>query len=303
MNMKHVELFRHIMHFGTLTQAAQIMAVSQPAASKMLSQLEYSTGISLFERTKGRLKPTREGELFFAEVQRTWQGIERLKRASKDISRMRYGHLNLGVLPALATTLMPALITHFRRKNTHTTLSVHSRSSERITEWAIAGQIDVGLVNAATTHPNVECRLVARIPGVCILPEGHPLTALSEIRPRDFHGQDYVSLGTFDRGVVIDKIFEEAGVVPDIAIEAPVANMACALVASGAGIGVVDEMNAQSFVGRGLAVRPLTPPVSFPIWHIRSVNLSRSVAVEALTHEVEEEFERRGYRVAFAQCK
>jgi hypothetical protein len=47
----------------------------------------------------------------------------------KDISEMRLGCLNLGDKPALAGTLLPSLITRFRRKHENTTISLHSRSS------------------------------------------------------------------------------------------------------------------------------------------------------------------------------
>ncbi|MGO4677712.1 LysR substrate-binding domain-containing protein [Bosea sp. 2YAB26] len=296
MNLRHVELFRHIMKFGTLTQAGEIMAISQPAASKMLFQLERSTGITLFQRTKGRLKPTRDGELFFAEVQRTWESIERLERMSKDISQMRFGRLNLGVKPALAGTLMPPLIAHFRRKHENTTISLHSRSSERVIEWAIAGQIDLGITNTSTPHPNVACRVMARIPGVCIVPEQHRLAGRSDVRPEDLDGEDYVSIGAIERSTIIEKAFDAAGVRLRIMIEAPMAHLTCALVANGAGVAIVDEINARAFRGRGLVVKPFLPEISFPVWHLRPLSLSSSSLAEALTRDLEDEFERLGYR-------
>jgi DNA-binding transcriptional LysR family regulator len=295
MNLRHVELFRYIMKFGTLTQAAEMMAISQPAASKMLFQLERSTGIALFERTKSRLRPTRDGELFFAEVQRTWESIERLERMSKDISKMRFGRLNLGIKPALAGTLAPPLIARFCRKHENTTISLHSRSSERIIEWAIAGQIDLGLTNTSTPHPNVACRVIARTPGVAVVPEGHRLAGRRELRPEDFDGEDYVSIGAVERSAIVET-FEAAGVQLRIMIEAPMAHITCSLVASGAGIAVVDEINARVFAGRGLVMKPFLPKISFPVWHLRPLSLSSSPLEEALTRDIEDEFERLGYR-------
>lgn len=296
MNLRHVELFRHIMRFGTITQAAEMMSVSQPAASKMLSQLEYATGITLFERSKGRLRPTRDGELFFAEVQRTWEGIDRLERMSRDLGTKRLGRLNLGVKPALAGTLIPPIIARFREGHGNTTISLHSRSSERIIEWAIAGQIDIGITNNSTPHPNVICRVIGRIPGVCVLPDNHRLASRSALRPQDFLDEDFISIGTVERSTVIERAFEEAGVALRIAIEAPMAHITCALVASGAGVAIVDEVNAAAFVGRGLVIKPFERPLNFPTWHLRSRSLTSSPLAEALTRDIEDELERLGYR-------
>lgn len=296
LNLRHVELFRHIMRFGTLTQAAEMMSVSQPAASKMLYQLERGTGITLFRRAKGRLKPTRDGELYFAEVQRTWESVERLERMTKDIRDLQFGRLNLGVMPMLAGTLMPPLLTRFCRQHEKTAVKLHSRSSDRILEWAIAGQIDLGITEHSTPHPNVICRMIARIPNVCIFPDGHRLANLQRVRPEDLDGENFVSIGAAERRAIVETVFEQAGTLPRMYVDAPMANVACAMVASGAGIALVDEINAQSFNGRGVVARPFTPEIFTPIWHVRPNTLSSSSLAEALLQDIEDEFERLGYR-------
>ncbi|MDX3805106.1 LysR substrate-binding domain-containing protein [Bosea thiooxidans] len=233
-NLRHVELFRHIMRLGTLTQAAEMMSVSQPAASKMLNQLEHSTGIILFQRMKGRLKPTRDGELYFAEVQRTWESVDRLERMTRDIRELQFGRLNLGVMPMLAGTLIPPLLTRFCQQHHKTSVKLHSRSSDRIVEWVIAGQIDLGITEHATPHPNVVSRMLARIPNVCAVPEGHRLASLKTIRPEDLDGENFVSIGSPDRRAFVETVFEQAGVLPRMFIDAPMANVASALVANSA---------------------------------------------------------------------
>jgi DNA-binding transcriptional LysR family regulator len=142
----------------------------------------------------------------------------------------------------------------------------------------------------------VACRIIARIPGVCVVPEQHPLARRSELSPEDFDGEDYISIGAVERSTIIEKAFDAAGVRLRIAIEAPMAHMTCALVASGAGVAIVDEVNARAFAGRGLVIRPFAPALSFPVWHLRPLSLSSSSLTEALTCELEDEFERLGYR-------
>lgn len=296
MNLRHVELFRHIMRFGTLTQAAEMMSVSQPAASKMLYQLERSTGIILFLRTKGRLKPTRDGELYFAEVQRTWESVERLERMTKDIRELRFGRLNLGIMPMLAGTLVPPLLTRFCQQHEKTTVKLHSRSSDRIIEWAIAGQIDLGVTEHSTPHPNVLCRMIARIPNACVVPEAHHLASRRGIRPEDLDGESFISIGSVERRANIEKIFDQAGVRPRMFIEAPMSNIACTMVVSGAGVALVDELNARNFIGRGLVAKPFVPEISSPVWHLRPNTLIGSSLAEALTRDLEDEFERLNYR-------
>ena len=207
---------------------------------------------------------------------------------------MRLGRLNLGVKPALAGTMMPPLIATFG-EHENTTVALHSRSSERVIEWAIAGQIDIGITNASTQHPNVACRVIARIPGVCIVPEGHRLAgaraAARRSGGRGLHlhrrgGTKHHHREGVRRGCVQLRIM----------IEAPMAHMTCALVANGAGVAIVDQINAEAFKGRGLVLKPFKPGISFPVWHLRPLNLTSSTLADALTQDLEDEFERLGFR-------
>ena len=79
-------------------------------------------------------------------------------------------------------------------------------------------------------------------------------------------------------------------------IDAPMANVASTLVANGAGIALLDELNAQSFIGRGLVARPFAPEIFSPVWHVRPNTLIGSSLAEALMGEIEDELERLGYR-------
>ncbi|MFG6569298.1 LysR family transcriptional regulator [Sulfitobacter sp. 1A13679] len=75
MQFRQIEAFRFVMITGTITGAAEIMAVSQPAASRLIGDLDASLGFILFDRVRGRLLPTEAAGRFF-------QGVENFMSAS-----------------------------------------------------------------------------------------------------------------------------------------------------------------------------------------------------------------------------
>ena len=79
--MKHrqLEAFRNVMQTGTTAKAADLMCVSQPAVSRLISELEIYLNFSLFDRNKGRLVPTPEALKFFNGVERFFIGIDELE--------------------------------------------------------------------------------------------------------------------------------------------------------------------------------------------------------------------------------
>ena len=62
------------MNTGTITGAANMMAVTQPSVSRLIADLEIGLGFRLFERKGSRLQPTEEALRFYQEVERTFAG-------------------------------------------------------------------------------------------------------------------------------------------------------------------------------------------------------------------------------------
>ena len=57
MRLRHIEVFHAIMQAGTITGAAQLLHISQPAVTKVLQHCELKLGIPLFNRVRGKLYP------------------------------------------------------------------------------------------------------------------------------------------------------------------------------------------------------------------------------------------------------
>ena len=68
MKFSYVRAFKAVYELGTVTSAANHLFVTQPAISRLISQLEEELGFELFERIKGRLLPTDQGRAFYQEV-------------------------------------------------------------------------------------------------------------------------------------------------------------------------------------------------------------------------------------------
>ena len=63
---------------GSINAASKLLFVSQPAVSRLVSHIESSLGLRLFERSKGRLFPTAEAHALFREVEQVYQAAMRI---------------------------------------------------------------------------------------------------------------------------------------------------------------------------------------------------------------------------------
>ena len=68
MRLRHIEVFHAIMQAGTISGAAQLLHISQPAVTKVLQHCELQLGMPLFDRVRGKLYPTPEAQRLFVEI-------------------------------------------------------------------------------------------------------------------------------------------------------------------------------------------------------------------------------------------
>lgn len=87
---------------GNLTEAARLLHTSQPTVSRELARFEKVLGLTLFERTRGRLHPTVQGLRLFEEVQRSWYGLDRIVSAAESLREFRQGELSIACLPVFS---------------------------------------------------------------------------------------------------------------------------------------------------------------------------------------------------------
>lgn len=265
MNLRQLEAFAAVMKSGSITQAAQSMHLSQPAVSKLIADLEHAIGFELFIRARGSaLTVTPEAEFFFHEVERSFIGIDALKRTAKDIRNLAAGNLHVASLPALANSLLPRAIRVFRDRRPGVTIKLYTHSSSSVRQWIANQQFDVGLATRAQEIPGVTSQSFLRSVGACVLGPGHRLAGKPEIEPADLAGEPFISLMAGDpTRRRIDRLFEDAGVERQLTIETQYASTVCSLVMQGLGCSIINPATAADFAADRLVMKPFRPRIEF----------------------------------------
>lgn len=258
-NARQVEAFRAVMVTGSMTSAAELLGVSQPAVSRLIRDFELAVAFRLFERRGNQISPTPEAASLLSEVERAFVGLGRIAEHAAAIRSQQAGSLRIAALPALATGALPRFVGRFLRERANLQVAVHGMPSHLVIDAVAAGQADIGYAVGPVERPGYFVEPIAS-PAVVIMPESHRLASLKVVRPRDLAGEKIV-------GVAADTLFRSRldaalGDVPrSMPVETPLSQIACVLVSEGVGIAIVDPFSASEFVGRGLVTRPLRPEV------------------------------------------
>jgi DNA-binding transcriptional LysR family regulator len=149
---RHIEVFRAVMTAGSATGAADLLHSSQPTVSRELARLESLLGYALFERVQGRLRANARALALWDEVQRSWQGLERVVDRAVALGRSDAVQLAVLCLPALAHALLPGAAARLMQVQPHARLSVTPQESPLLEEWMSAQRFDLGLCEQTTAH-------------------------------------------------------------------------------------------------------------------------------------------------------
>ncbi|APO68959.1 LysR family transcriptional regulator protein [Rhizobium gallicum] len=282
MNFRQIEAFRAVIISGTVSRAAELMGVTQPNVSRLVGELEAAVGFALFDRVKGRLVPTPEGQAFYRDVDVSFKGLDLLRSSAARIRDFGSGQIRVASLAAAGSTIVPRAVKRFRERYPSAIVTLSIMSSAAVRNHIVDGDFDLGLAADEVDLSGVEHQVFGSFPALCAIPPGHPLAERSVVRPIDFHEVDYVALSPEDRArLQFDRYCAEAGSKPNLVIETPFAITACALALEGVGLAIVNPLAVDGFADRGLVFRPFEPSVYFKSYLLFRPDVQKASLVRA----------------------
>ncbi len=249
---------------GSVTEAAKLISVTQPAVSRLLRDFQALLKMELFERRGTGLVPTAAATALYTEVERSFVGLERITAAAEEIRGRRIGSLRIAALPALSNGYLPRLAGHFLKQRPNLNLAFFGVISPIVIDWVLNNQCDIGFAEIPIVHSGLPSLRLPPLPRVAVLPTGHHLAAKEVLEPRDFEGETFISLsaGSTSRHL-IDQAFQRDDVHRVLRVETTLSEIMCGMVSSGLGVAICDPFTAQEFVTRSVVVRRFVPRIDF----------------------------------------
>lgn len=159
-NLEYYKTFYYVAKTGSLTQAASLLSISQPAVSQALKQLEQQTNAKLFRRVSKGVKLTAEGELLYSYVAKGYEqfllGEERLKQ----MQNSELGEIHIGASDMTLQFFLLPYLEQFHEKYPGIKVIVSNAPTPETIENLKKEQIDFGVVSSP----------LAEDPSVCALP-------------------------------------------------------------------------------------------------------------------------------------
>jgi DNA-binding transcriptional LysR family regulator len=162
MRLRHIEVFQAVLQAGTLTGAATLLNISQPAATKVLQHAERQLGFPLFTRVRGRLQLTSEAIMLREKIESISDGVRELQRLASNIKASDCAALRVVSTPTLANSVIPKAVSQLRTLHPDSAIELFTQHTREMLNSIILRETDVGFTMQELDHPGLHSGLALR---------------------------------------------------------------------------------------------------------------------------------------------
>ena len=179
---------------SNLRLAAEATHTTQPAASRMLKNLEDSVGVVLFERTTSGLKPNLQGKLMIRYARKILADLNMAREEALQMANGLSGVVNIGTVLSTASQVLHKSIASLVADYPDLQVSIQEGESHMLFEALRRGHLDlmVGRLNPLTEYKDLQYQVIGNEYFVAVAGRNNALAAAQSLRPDDVVGQQWI---------------------------------------------------------------------------------------------------------------
>ncbi|WP_160141586.1 LysR family transcriptional regulator [Salicibibacter halophilus] len=180
MEMSQLQNFIVTAEEGSMTKAADILLLSQPALSRSISSLESELGVPLFDRKNRKMVLNRHGKAFLTDAKALMQRWEHSKLQMKEMIHPTLGNISTAFVHSLGIAYVPEILKAFQLENPGYTLTLQEAKAGSIIKDLLTNEVDFGFATQFRIFPELEYTPLFKDNLVLIVSAHHPFTESQE---------------------------------------------------------------------------------------------------------------------------
>nr|WP_024964958.1 nitrogen assimilation transcriptional regulator NAC [Pantoea sp. IMH] len=285
MNLRRLKYFVKIVDIGSLTQAAEVLHIAQPALSQQVATLENELDQQLLIRTKRGVTPTDAGKILYDHARTILRQCEQAQAAVINAGQTLNGQVTVGLAPgAAASSLTMPLLQTVRDRFPDVRIYLHENSGLLLNEKVMSGQLDMAVLYDHSPTAGITSQMLMKeelyLVGATTCPGAS--VELSQVAQMNlFLPRDYSAVRKrIDEAFTLRRL--SARIIGEIESVATLA----AAIASETGVTVLPESAARTLVSSTNAwmARINSPALSLPL----SLNISSRTPLSASAQAVKD---------------
>lgn len=263
-NLNRYRLFCAVAECESISRAAEMNYISQPAISKAITKMEESLGTVLFVRNHRGVTLTDEGKILYEQLKAAFDIIKAGEEKLQRINELGIGRLRIGASSVLCKFMLLPHLKGFIEKNPHIKITMECQSSARIHKLLMDGRIDVALMVKPENMTELTFYSFGEIEDIFV-------STKSYIENLQLRGES----GIFEKANImlldgenvsrlhVDRYFKENNIEPEHILEVSGMDMLIEFARIGLGVACVIKQFVRDELDRGELVEiPLSVPIN-----------------------------------------
>jgi LysR family transcriptional regulator, hydrogen peroxide-inducible genes activator len=153
--LRQLRYFDALVRHGHFGRAAQACAISQPALSMQIKEMEQALGGALLERSSRQVALTQFGEELLQRVRDILRSVDELGDFARATHDRLAGRLRVGMIPTIAPYLLPKVIENLTRLHPELDIHVRETLTPRLIKEVAEGRLDTAIVALPVSEPSL----------------------------------------------------------------------------------------------------------------------------------------------------
>lgn len=217
MKLENLKMFCLVVDEGSISQAARLGFLSQPAVTRQIHQLENYYNTLLFDREEGRLRVTEAGKLLYPFA----KAIVNEFNHSKEVIQQSTGKYNANLIVGASLTigeyLLPSLLGRFKKQQPEIKVTLTIKNTPRVLQDLTNDVIDLALVEGLVENSDFIVDKFAEDELILVCPSDHPWKDRKEIQLEELGNERMIWRESISgTRLIVENMLREHGVLEKI---------------------------------------------------------------------------------------
>ena len=284
LNSRHIEIFYNVYKYKTLTNAAKILNVSQPALSKSLQYSEHKLNLKLFTKQSGMLVPTPEADLLYKNAEKINLSVKEFNQIANNLSTSPSNSIEIGITPSLGSAFLPEILAQFSQLEPDIKFNIHNSQSHELMDKLHDFSHDIVICYNPPKLDQYKQITLQNGEMVFIVASDNPnYVSKTELSIKELSKEPLIKIRNvfeIEDDFSVEQALQQKNVHPDWIARTETFHVAKKMVERGIGSSIIDSITAQSGKTNEIKILKLRPTIKFSIRAIQNPNKPSSIAVK-----------------------
>ncbi|AXN41413.1 LysR substrate-binding domain-containing protein [Peribacillus butanolivorans] len=254
MKLENLRMFCLVVDEGSISQAARLSYLSQPAVTRQIHQLENFYSTLLFDREEGRLRVTEAGKLLYPFAKAIVNDFNHSKEVIQQSTGAYNTNLIVGASLTIGEYLLPSLLGKFKKQQPEVKVTLTIKNTPRVLEDLSNDVIDLALVEGLVENTDFIVEKFADDELILVCPSDHPWKDRKEIQVEELGNERMIWRESISgTRLIVENMLREHGVLEKIESYMEIGSTQAikSAVESGLGISILPRLTVARELDQG----------------------------------------------------